>query len=268
MPFVMPNERIAEIRALAEPARFTVVGVAVEFQTTPSFVKAVLPPGFEPADEPTGLVRIGNMQSELCGDFSACTTILNARFGKWQGQYCLSMLISGDMPVTVGREFWGEIKKNASSALHIDGSRVYAYGSRNGYRVAEIDSVVGDDLGPTTTQANALEIKSWMSATGGLEAPPRVFVHQFTSTLDWIREGPASLRLNSSPLDPLGEIPIVRVGKARHYSGESVYRILASIELEDGDRYLPYIYGRAYDDLTQLPKAARYRAPESTASAG
>src|SRR5210317_2173755 len=104
MPFVMSHERVAEIRALAEPARFTVVGVAVEFVTTPSFVKSVLPPGFEPADEATGLVRIGHMQSELCGDFSACTTIINARFREWEGQYCLSMLISGDMPVTLGRE--------------------------------------------------------------------------------------------------------------------------------------------------------------------
>ena len=57
---------------------FTVLGVAVEFHTTESFVKSVLPPGFEPAEEATGLVRIGNMQSELCGDFSACTTIINA----------------------------------------------------------------------------------------------------------------------------------------------------------------------------------------------
>ncbi len=72
------------------------VGVSTEFRTTPEFVRSVLPPGFEPIAEPTGLVRIGHMQSEMCGDFNVCTTVLNARFREYEGQYALSMLISGE----------------------------------------------------------------------------------------------------------------------------------------------------------------------------
>ncbi len=163
---------------------------------------------------------------------------------------------------------WGEVKKTASSALHIDGSRLYAYGSRDGHRLAEIDATVGSDLGPMTVQSNALELKAWLSPTGGLQAPPRAFVHHVTSRLDWVREASATLALNSGPYDPLGEIPILGLGAARHYFGESIYHVSASVELDDGDRYLPYIYGRAYDDLTGYPKAARYREPHIAASAG
>ena len=259
MPFVMSDARVREIRSLIEPARFTVTGVSVEFRTTEAFVASVLPPGFEPDDEPSGLVRISQMQSALCGEFSACSTVLNARFQKWRGQYCLSMLISGDMPVTIGRDFWGEVKKRATSHLHVDGSHTYGYGVRDGVRVAEIEIFDSDSRGPVTAASNALELKAWMSADGGLEAPPRVLVHEFTSHLDWLHEGKGELRLRNSAHDPLGEIPIVQLGQGRHYSGETVYRVLASVELDQDERYLPYIYGRAFDDLTRYPVAARFR---------
>lgn len=268
MPFVMPDEQVRQIRGLLEPARFTVTGVSTEFQTTEAFVQSVLPPGFEPDDEPNGLVRISQMQSALCGDFSACSTVLNAKFQQWRGQYCLSMLISGDMPISIGRDFWGEVKKRATSYLHIDGSRVYAYGVRDGVRVAEIELDDSEGQSALTAQSNALELKAWMSSTGGLEAPPRVLVHEFTSKLDWLRVGQGQLRLTSGRLDPLGEIPVVSLGTTRFYSGETVYRTLASVELDDGDRYLPYVYGRAFDDLTRYPVAARFRGPlaEGTAA--
>lgn len=260
MPFVMSDERIREVRSLMEPARFTLMGVATEFYTTEAFVRSVLPPEFEPADEPSGLARIAQLQSALCGDFNTCTVVLNARFREWEGQYCLAMLVSGDMPVALGRDLWGEVKKRAHSEVHVDGSRVYAFGSRAGQRLMEIEAEVGEDLGPTRTQSMALELKSWMSASGGFEAPPKVIVHEFNARLDWIREGKATLILNNGTFDPLGEIPIVELGRARHYSGQNVYQTVATVELEDGDRYLPYVYGRSYDDLTGFRTAARFRA--------
>lgn len=261
MAFVMSNERVAELRSRLNPAHFTLEGVSVEFVTTDQFVASVLPPGFEPADEPIGIFRIQQMQSGMCGDFNACTTVLRARFREWEGQYCLSMLISGEMPVTVGREFWGEVKKHGFSQLFADGDRVHAFGSRDGRRLLELDFENGVDMGPQTTAANALDILAWLSPTGGLQAPPQVLVHRITSTLDVVREGTAQVNVTGGPFDPLGEIPIVGFGVARHYRGEATYEIEATVELEQDERYLPYIYGRAWDDLTQFPVPMRYRVP-------
>lgn len=266
MAFVMSHERVAEVRGLLEPARFTVLGTSVRFHTTRKFVASVLPPGFEPAAEPTGLIRLGTMQSAVCGEFDLCTVVLQARFREWEGQYCLAMLISGDMPVTVGRDFWGHPKKNATSYLHVDGDRIFAFGSRDGVRLAELEAVVGEDLGPVTSEAYTLELKAWMSPDGGLQAPPCVFVHRLTTRLDWVREGPADLTLRSSRFDPLGEIPIERLEPARYYSGESSYNAVTTVELADGDRYLPYIYGRAFDDLTLFRQPARYRVADPVVS--
>ncbi|MBS1842786.1 MAG: acetoacetate decarboxylase family protein [Actinobacteria bacterium] len=259
MPFVTPKDRIDEIRGRLDPARFTLEGVAVEFETTESFVEAVLPPVFEPVDRPVGLVRVHQMRSGMCGDFSACTTVLRAKYGSVEGQYCLAMFISEDMPVSVGREFWGEPKKIGVGSFFRDGDQVVAVGSRYGCRLVEIEAELGEDVGPLTADDNALEIKAWMSPDGGLMAPPVVFVHHVNSRLDWVREGTAKVELRSGEGDPLGEIPIVATGTARHYAGEVTYEAGPTTPIEDGESVLPYIYGRAYDDLAAMPAPARFR---------
>ena len=178
----------------------TLEGVSVEFVTTDVFVASVLPPGFEPADQPVGMFRIQQMQSGMCGDFNACTTVLRARFREWEGQYCLSMLISGEMPVVVGREFWGEVKKHGFSQLFDDGDRVHAFGSRNGQRLLELGLEVGADMDHRPPRP-ALWTSWRLSPTGGLQAPPRILVHRITSHLDFVREGTANVNVRSGPFD-------------------------------------------------------------------
>lgn len=261
MAFVMPENRIEEIRARLDPARFTLEGVAVEFETTESFVRSVLPPVFEPAEQPLGLVRVHQMRSGMCGDFSACTTVLRARYGSVEGQYCLAMFISDDMPISVGREVWGEPKKQGIGALYRDGNQVIAHGSRYGRRLVEIEAELGEDRGPVTVEDNALEIKAWLSPDGGLQAPPLVFVHHVASRLDWVREGTAEIELRNGEFDPLGEIPIVATKTARHYAGEVTYEAGPMTPIEDGEGVLPYIYGRCFDDLAGFPSPTRFREP-------
>lgn len=85
--------------------------VSVDFVTTAEFVKSVLPPpGLEPPSKPTGPVSISTWGEQTL-EFECTLVSLQAVHDGVKGKYCLTLIVSGDTPVTWGREIWGEVKK-------------------------------------------------------------------------------------------------------------------------------------------------------------
>lgn len=258
MGYVRTAEEIHRIQSLVKPAVFTLEGVSVEFETTTEFARSVLPPCLE-LDEPLGLVTVSRWQAGVCGEFESSAVMLNARWGKYVGTYFLTLIVSGDMPVTIGREFWGEPKKTGQAELYRDGNDVYAYGERNGQRLIEIDATFTKDLGPQSSSSHALEVNGPLGHDANLAGDPFVAAFKVDRSFDSVREGSATLTLTGSPFDPVDEIPIVSVGIARHYTGAAAYEEAARATLADRATYLPYILGRSFDDLSKFRKPLRHR---------
>ena len=89
-------------------------------------------------------------QSRVCGEFESAALMVYARYGDVVGTYFLTLVVSGDMPVTFGRELWGEPKKLGSSRLYRDGDTMYGYGERNGTRLIAIELDLRPRPGPAS----------------------------------------------------------------------------------------------------------------------
>lgn len=259
MGYVRTAEEIARIQSMTRRALFTIEGVSVEFQTTAEFARAVLPPCLEP-DGARGIATVSRWQAGVCGEFESTAVMLNAKWGEYVGTYFLTLIVSGDMPVTIGRELWGEPKKLGTTQFYRDGSDVYGYAERNGTRIVQIDASFTEDLGPQQVSGYALEVNGYLGHDASLVSDPFVAAFLNTRKFDAVRRGTAELTLTGTEFDPVDEIPILSTGQALHYTGESVYEEAERQTLTGGaDTYLPYILGRSFDDLSKFRVPQRHR---------
>lgn len=235
---------------------FGIESLSVEFTTTAEFVASVLPPCFEPADEPTGLVVVSNYRRDDGPgrpkmEFDMTSVYLDATYNGIAGQYSLMMLISDDMPVTNGREKLGEIKKHGESRMYFDGREIYAYGRRKGTRVVEVSAQLGADTGPSSAQYRGLELKA--SPTPDLQdfhVKPTVVVMGNTDQYTVTRKGTCTdLQFRSNgKYDPVESIPLVSTGSASYTAGRSHFECELWEPVPDvGPEYMAIVLGRQYD---------------------
>ena len=265
--YVRTPEETERIQKLIADGRFTTDGIEVEFETTPEFIREVLPPCLKPAGTPTGVINVSLWEGEMCGEFGAGIVWINSCFEdpergeEVEGLYCLLMLISGDMPVTLGREVWGECKKTGTMDMHHDGRYMYGYAERMGTRLIEVEAEFGEDEGPQDVDVPLFELKAQLDASGyGLQYDPILVVLQSRNSYSRFRKGKAEVKLTGGKWDPVDTIPIVAWGQATHVEGECTYRAVRQIPQSDRDAHLPYVLGRSYDDLTQYRVPQRHRS--------
>ncbi|KAF7525331.1 hypothetical protein G7054_g11126 [Neopestalotiopsis clavispora] len=245
MPFVASKEQVEALQAFSHQPGFTQELLTVDFLTTSEFVKSVLRPGLEPASRPVGSCTIVSQQAVHNGV---------------EGKYILTLIVSGNTPVTWGREIRGEIKKTGVTELYRSGKRRYGFGERKGVRLVEMSAVFEDgELSPNVEESIGYEIKAYPSSTGmGLHDDPRLVTIKITDHNTARAVGKGTLTLRGSVSDPLHEIPISSIGEFNYVSGVAVYFVQEEKPLGVGDAYLPYLIGRHYDDLRSYPIAGDF----------
>jgi hypothetical protein len=267
MGYVKTSDEVLEIQSYYGDAQYTFEGLTVDFETTKEFARSVLPPCLEPADKPAGSASVLTVQGRK-GGFGDANVSINARYGDIEGTYTLTFLIDTDWAVTLGREIWGEVKKHANIFLYRNGDSRFGYGERKGIRVIEIAADLGKEEGPSEATGYEFEIKTTPSALGkGLEGDPLLVVLQASRKYAYIATGPGTLTLRGSLWDPVDTIPVDGVAPVRYFTGESMFTTVSVETLPDRDAYVPFIYGRQYDDprlfRSQLPGASAESSPEA-----
>lgn len=247
MGFVMSAEEIAAAASVLKRVHYKVEALWLEFETDLEFVREMLPPRYQPDANRSALVTMGRFASKR-SSFGATLVDLPARFEEHEGMYGLVHLVTGDMPVTIGREMWGEPKKSANIEFQHDDGTVSAHAERNGTRLVEVEAKVGDNLGQQTASGKRLELKGFLSATGsGLDHDPMAVIIKSDVELQTVREGSAELTLKGAPEDPLDTIPVRSIGKATYWVGDVFEGTETTYPLSPRDAYVPHIFGRAYD---------------------
>ncbi|KAB2568957.1 hypothetical protein DBV05_g12369 [Lasiodiplodia theobromae] len=250
MSFVATAEEIRVFEEFSSKSSFSQEGITVDFTTTPEFIKSVLPPNFEPGDQPTGHILLATMESKLCGEFDCALVTIDVKFKGISGTYMLEIIVSGDTPVTWGREVWGETKKTGTCRLWRSGNYRYAYAERNGVRLIELQGEFGDDLPARKRQAYSFEIKAYPHSKGkGLQWEPMVNVLNVEEEDVRRSVGKGRLVVRGTASDPLHSIPILSIGDFQYVSGRADYTVVEDHELGCGNAYMPYLLGRHYDDL-------------------
>ncbi|KAH7007362.1 hypothetical protein EDB80DRAFT_457159 [Ilyonectria destructans] len=253
MSFVATPDEVRAWEELSSKPSFSQELITLDFTTTPEFIQSVLPPGFEPGDEPKGHISLGTFESRLCGEFDCVMVSIDVKFRGRKGTHMLELLISGDTPVTWGREVWGEVKKTGICRIWRSGNYRYAYAERNGVRLIELQGEFGDDLPARTRENTAYEIKAYPHSMGkGLQWEPKVNVLTVVEHDTRRSVGHGRLVVRGTASDPMHSIPIVSVSEMEYVSGRADYTVIEEHDLGCGAAYLPYMIGRHYDDLRQF----------------
>lgn len=249
MGFVKTEDEIEAIKDIIYPTHFEYESIVVRFETDEEFLREVLPPCFEPPKAPcVAKAFVSSWQSRRSG-FDCAMVDLPARFGDYEGWYHLTHLINGDMPITLGREMWGEAKKRGEMHLEFDGNKARGWGERNGVKLIEIEAEFDPEkLPPQVNEQKRLELKAFISSDGrGLQYNPIVLKLEQTEYIDELWKGSGKLTFRGSDTDPTDTVPIVKILDAGHEIGTSTVGVVEEIEMSDRDPYLPYVWGRAYD---------------------
>lgn len=265
--FVKTPEEIKEIQEMMAAGKFTAQNLTIEFETEMDYIKETLAPCFEAPDKPIGWVNVSKYQSDFCGEFDCGIVYFPIKYTakdgkKYDGTTMIQIYVGNDMPVTIGREMWGEGKKTALSQIYLDGEEIYGYVERNGVRIIQISATMGPDQGAQPeTAADNFEFKAVPDCKGwGTQNDPIVLDMHAVDEFRVYREGKGEVILTGTDVDPLDDIPIKKVGGVTYSEGSSIWTIPFYDVLEgQGEAFLPYMYGQKYDDFRYLPKPIRWR---------
>ncbi|MDX8237964.1 acetoacetate decarboxylase family protein [Acinetobacter pittii] len=258
--FVKTKEEIQQIQEVYNKGRCTIECLTIEFKTTSEFLKEILPPCFDMPDDPIGYVSVSRWQSELCGEYDCGIIAFNCKYKGQEGTTMLSLIVSGDLPVVIGREMWGEAKKSGNCMLYKDGNQIYAYAQRNGLRLIELEAEIDEVLEPQNLENYDFELKAFPHSSGfGLHKGSCVNIMKNEEKNVLRLRGQGHINLKGTDVDPYDLIPIVEVRDATYTEGLSNWTISGVDELTFSDEeLLPYIYGQKYDDVRFFRKPKRF----------
>lgn len=265
MPYLKSAADIAELKNFFTQPRFCSQTLAIEFMTTPEFVREALPPCFDPIKKPLGYVSIAQYQSKGMGDFPCGWIHLACSYKGTAGIFPIASYFSNATNITWIREVWGEAGKDSKTVLFEDGSHYFGYCQRHGSRIIEVEA----DVGPEQVKGQALdmpskyfELKLILSAKdGNLECDPAVNIMHVHESATSYKTGKGHFNLRNSPFDPLGEIPVVSTGEASWKVSTSRYEITNYETFPERDAYLPWAYtDRYWDDPRKMAIPKRFRA--------
>ncbi|GEE01776.1 hypothetical protein nbrc107696_22220 [Gordonia spumicola] len=157
---------------------------SVEFETTPEFVRSVLPPDLEPVGS-SGIASVAQWQCGLSGEFESAAVMLNVRWREFVGSYYLTLFISGDMPVTIGRDLWCDRRRRVNAAS--TGTRTTctgtahetAFGASRSRRVSERNSA------PRAVVSNSIEVGLPLTHNAGAAGDPWT-LDRPESNVNWV----------------------------------------------------------------------------------
>jgi acetoacetate decarboxylase len=242
--YVKTPAEVQELLKLhAEPGFYGRRGLAVQFETDPDFVRAILPPPLVPSDRPLASAGVSSFSSSNCvGPFDGGSITFRCRYGDLEGQYCLTMPMNTDTAVVFGRELYAEPKKLAQVSITRDGSRARGTVTRHGVTYITLDADLTEAVPDGRSEVNNFYFKYTIRADGaGLDHDPLLVCVRTESTVRNAVRGAGTIRWAESVHDPVTDIPVRNVLSAVWSEGDTWTRgrTLTSV---DAAAFLPYAF--------------------------
>lgn len=226
------------------------------FITKPEVARRLLPPPLKPAAMPLGYVLLANYPRTNFGvTYLESALCLAANFNGEMGLYCLSMPVTNDMALIIGRETFGYPKKMANIHLKRDGNEVEGWAERHGVRLldvrAKLTGTFNDEaaLGmikarlETNPDMIVFNYKYFQAPDGkGFDYNPRLVREVVKSSRHSVEFGQAEVVLTSSGHDPWGEIEIVKVLGATYTTSNNTMLPGAVVAELGQDEFAPYAF--------------------------
>lgn len=258
-PFVMDKKNLDILKERMNDVKWMVAMTGITFETTPEFLREILPPCFDMPDQPLGSVTIGKWRGNVCGDFDCAIIDFQCKYKGKAGSTMLVLYVDDDMAIVMGRECYGEAKKLGKSELYPCGDDMYARVQRFGKNIIELEAVWDKNYEvPFDEEFYGFELNAVMDGYGtSLKNDPEIITKNFKFTRLVMKEGEGKLTFNGTQMDPLDKIPIVSVGRAfysEHWNRSSIESIDV---IHDKEGYVPFVFGQMYDNVNQYPVPER-----------
>ncbi len=216
------------------------------FLTDPRIIKRVLPPPLEPGPLPTGTVYVAEFgKSNFSRPYNEAAVFISAQYQGEVGNYCISMPVTIDTAMWLGRENQSYPKKIAEFiAIEERGNYVTGNCIRRGKRLITLTVQLEGPMKQELPATASYVIKAFRSITGeGFEYPPLLIRLQNEFHWGTPEIGIGRLTFGKSPHDPLHEIPIKDVILAGYAKGIEIWTQPGQTVAElDPEIYEPYYW--------------------------
>lgn len=255
MGFVKSTE---EINARNAPTAefYDAEALTVYFRTTVEVAARLLPPPLKPAAQPLGAVFIANYPKTNWGlPYLESALCLSAQHGSEEGIFVLSMPVTNDIALILGREIFGYPKKMAEISLEREGNDIRGWTERHGIRFLEVKAKMSGVFNNESAQKLVMEslqsnpdfliynFKYFGAPEGnGFDYNPRLMKEIVTRKLKRVELGEAELVLRPSEYDPWDDVIVEEVFGAI-YSMSDMTMLPGKIVAEaDPAEFLPFAY--------------------------
>ena len=214
--------------------------VSVAFRTSPEVIRAMVPEPLVPdaASELSVAIVHHHIVAPMPLSYYEAFLVVPVSHDGTPGQYIPVLYLDDAAAITGGREIWGFSKFGGEIQIVEQDGEVRATVQQGGVTLIDVSVRPGDPLVPIPETPNSplFNVKIVPSVEEG--APPDVL--QLTSTtlgdptVTVLRPGTGTLSFGSTPLDPLGSIPVLEILGASWYEydftldyGEVIHDYLA-----------------------------------------
>mgnify|MGYP000931094111 CR=1 FL=1 len=246
MKFVLSQKEIEDFLKAFAPTFQEARGLVTVLETTPEFVREVLPPPLEPGEAPVvGVVLVKSIPLNIMAVSVAC------RFENTLGEYGLGMVLDADHPIIYGREAWGEPKKLGEISLDRAGEHAAGRVSRKGHEVFRVDAEIKEPCDPAPfSSADLFHFKySIKPDATGIEDARLVHVHMDNNVRS-AETCEGSATFGASPYDVYGDIPVLGVKAMFYVDMDQTVRSRYAARVES-EQLLPYAFAK-HDDYRLL----------------
>lgn len=230
--------------------------LTVYWETKPEIIERLLPKPLKPAGRPLVSAFVANYPAtNFCPPYREAGLFVLADYNGQLGNYCLSMPITSDIGMAMGREVCGLPKKMADISMEVEGDSVSGSIGRQGIDFFSINASIGDTFNDGQAE-EILEqyygkdiplynIKYSNAVDGsGFDLMPVLVTQRLVSDVKVYRAAEASVAFRESPHDPWSELEVVKMLGAVYTVSTNVLEKGKVLELLHPMEFLPYCYLR------------------------
>ena len=230
--------------------------LTVYFETKSEVVERLLPPPLKPAALPIGAAFVANYPKTNFGViYLESALFLLAQHNGEEGAYCLSMPVTNDIALILGREVFGYPKKMAEIGFEREGDDIRGWTERHGTRFFEVKARLNgkfNDVGVQQMMADEIESNPDVTVYNfkyfpapereGFDYNPRLVKEIVKRKNKSVEMGEAELILQPSEHDPWIDVEIVRVYGAIYTVGDNTMLPGSVVAEADQAEFTPFAF--------------------------
>ncbi len=255
MSFVKSMDWIAKNHPV-NPMFYNAEMLTIYYETNPDVVKKLLPPPLQPFEIPICAVLLANYPKTGFGvSYKESALFLTATHNNEMGSYCLSMQVTNDMALILGREIFGYPKKMAKVKFDKKDAIIEGSAERRGVKFLNLKADLGGKWNDEEAQGlfgEYIKPKRNMVAFNhkffpapdnmGFDYTPRLIREEIQFDSYQIEMGKAELNFEFSDHDPWAEVEVMKVLGASYSKGNNTMlpgEIVAEVA---PDEFIPYAF--------------------------